>query len=64
MAVAMLLEKRQAYLTGEGDVDDKDSIASGNALQNSLPVFQGLLMKFLDNDAPVLGMNDYLKCAR
>lgn len=59
MAVAMLLEKRQAHLTGEsGDCDDKDSISSGNAMQNSLPVFQGLLMKFLDNDAPVLGKHN------
>lgn len=56
MAVAMLLEKRQAHLTGDnGDGDDKDSVSSGNAIQNSLPIFQGLLMKFLDNDAPVLG---------
>ena len=57
MAVAMLLEKRQAHLTGEGgDCDDKDSISSGNVVQNSLPIFQGLLMKFLDNDAPILGL--------
>lgn len=57
MAVAMLLEKRQAHLTGDnGDNDDKDSVSSGNAIQNSLPIFQGLLMKFLDNDAPILGL--------
>lgn len=58
MAVAMLLEKRQAHLTGDnGENDDKDSVSSGNVIQNSLPIFQGLLMKFLDNDAPVLEEN-------
>lgn len=52
----MLLEKRQSHLTGDnGDCDDRDSISSGNVMQNSVPIFQGLLMKFLDNDAPVLG---------
>lgn len=59
MAVALLLEKRQANLTGDNgdndDNDDKDSVSSGNVTPNSLPVFQGLLLKFLDNDAPILG---------
>lgn len=60
MAVAKLLEKRQQEIlnitnhsneTDQGD--DKDSTAS---LPAGLPIFQPLLMKFLDNDAPVLGM--------
>lgn len=61
MAVAKLLEKRQAEVTsgggnGESDPgDDKDSTAS---TPPGLPVFQPLLMKFLDYDAPILGMFD------
>lgn len=53
MAVAKLLEKRQSEATGEsGDAcDDKDSVCSNG---NGPPVFQQLLMKFLDCDAPVL----------
>lgn len=55
MAVAKLLEKRQAELTGNdcdnGD-NDKESTVS---IPPGLPVFQSLLMKFLDYDAPVLG---------
>lgn len=58
MAVAKLLEKRQAEVTsgtgnGESDTgDDKDSVAS---VPTGLPIFQSLLMRFLDFDAPVLG---------
>lgn len=54
MAVAKLLEKRQAEVTGnESDAsDDKDSVAS---VPTGLPIFQSLLMKFLDYDAPVIG---------
>ncbi|CAG5095064.1 Similar to kto: Mediator of RNA polymerase II transcription subunit 12 (Drosophila melanogaster) [Cotesia congregata] len=53
MAVAKLLEKRQAEVTGESnDNDDKDSICS-NGTPPSLPIFQPLLMKFLDTDAPI-----------
>lgn len=58
MAVAKLLEKRQAEVTsgagnGESDTgDDKDSAAS---VPSGLPIFQALLMRFLDFDAPVLG---------
>lgn len=34
--------------------EDKDSIASGAGLIGGLPVFQSVLMHFLDHDAPVL----------
>lgn len=54
MAVAKLLEKRQSEATGEtNDNDDKDSTCS-NGSPPVLPIFQSLLMKFLDMDAPVL----------
>lgn len=54
MAVAKLLEKRQSEVTGENnDNDDKDSVCS-NGNPPILPIFQPLLMKFLDVDAPVL----------
>jgi len=64
MAVARLLDKRQAEITGResdssvevvpgGPSEDKDSIVSTPA---TLPLFQPLLMNFLDHDAPVLGM--------
>ncbi|KAL6442397.1 hypothetical protein ACFW04_002558 [Cataglyphis niger] len=54
MAVAKLLEKRQSEATGEtNDNDDKDSTCS-NGSPPVLPIFQPLLMKFLDVDAPVL----------
>lgn len=54
MAVAKLLEKRQSEATGEtNDNDDKDSMCS-NGSPPVLPIFQPLLMKFLDVDAPVL----------
>lgn len=59
MAVAKLLEKRQAEVTSGGGNsesdpgDDKDSTAS---TPPGLPVFQPLLMRFLDYDAPILGM--------
>lgn len=63
MAVARLLDKRQAEITGResdssvevapgGPSEDKDSIVSTPA---TLPLFQPLLMHFLDHDAPVLG---------
>lgn len=54
MAVAKLLEKRQGEATGEtNDNDDKDSVCS-NGTPPGLPIFQPLLMKFLDSDAPIL----------
>lgn len=58
MAVAKLLEKRQAEVCcsePDNPGDDKDSTSSLTGAPNGLPVFQPLLMKFLDNDAPVLG---------
>ncbi|XP_014240194.1 mediator of RNA polymerase II transcription subunit 12 isoform X2 [Cimex lectularius] len=54
IAVAKLLERRnnQIQQGQETDVtDDKDSV---NSATPGLPVFQSLLMKYLDNDAPVL----------
>lgn len=69
MAVARLLDKRQAEITGResdssaevvpgGPSEDKDSIVSTPA---TLPLFQPLLMSFLDHDAPVLGINNINK---
>lgn len=56
MAVAKLLEKRQSDLLASSDEnspsDDKDSVTSG---PTGPPIFQSLLMKFLDKDAPILG---------
>ena len=55
MAVAKLLEKRQMEASGENnDSDDKDSVCSNGNGPLALPIFQPLLMKFLDVDAPVL----------
>lgn len=42
---------------GNNPNDDKDSIASGAGLIDGLPVFQSVLMHFLDHDAPVLDEN-------
>lgn len=67
--MAILLDKRQIEVTtpspednnGNGNNnnpnDDKDSIASGAGLIGGLPVFQSVLMNFLDHDAPVLDEN-------
>ncbi|PNF33035.1 hypothetical protein B7P43_G16367 [Cryptotermes secundus] len=59
MAVAKLLEKRQSDLmSGEADAaDEKDSVSSANGAPTGVPVFQPLLMRFLDNDAPILEDN-------
>lgn len=68
MAVARILDKRQAEITGResdssveivpgGPSEDKDSIVSTPA---TLPLFQPLLMNFLDHDAPVLGMDSLI----
>lgn len=60
MVVASLLDKRQIDVTStpadqqSSDKDDKDSLASGAGLIDGLPVFQHVLMHFLDHDAPVL----------
>lgn len=62
MAVAWLLDKRQSEVTTSVDndaanVDDKESIGSANGCGGSIPVFQSILMAFLDNDAPVIEEN-------
>jgi mediator of RNA polymerase II transcription subunit 12 len=45
-------------MSGEADAaDEKDSVSSANGAPTGLPVFQPLLMRFLDNDAPILGEN-------
>jgi mediator of RNA polymerase II transcription subunit 12 len=64
MAVARLLERRQtdlAQASENNDVpDEKDSAASSNGgPPPGLPMFQGLLMQFLDMEAPILGKAQY-----
>lgn len=60
MVVAILLDKRQIDVTStpadqqSSDKEDKDSLASGAGLIDGLPVFQHVLMHFLDHDAPIL----------
>uniref|UniRef100_A0A8C5S5V4 Mediator complex subunit 12 n=1 Tax=Laticauda laticaudata TaxID=8630 RepID=A0A8C5S5V4_LATLA len=59
MVVAKLLEKRQSEIEAErcGDsevVDEKGSISSGSLSAASAPVFQEVLMQFLDSQAPML----------
>ncbi|NXD14568.1 MD12L protein, partial [Nothocercus nigrocapillus] len=59
MAVARLLEKRQAEVEAErcGDseaLDEKESLSSASLAGSSLPVFQNILLRFLDTQAPSL----------
>ncbi|KAJ0181317.1 hypothetical protein K1T71_003402 [Dendrolimus kikuchii] len=60
LAAAALLDRRQHQLTHHhhehhnNGSDDKESISSGTGLFSGPPVFQNLLLRFLDNDAPVL----------
>uniref|UniRef100_A0A670YDN4 Mediator complex subunit 12L n=1 Tax=Pseudonaja textilis TaxID=8673 RepID=A0A670YDN4_PSETE len=59
MAVAKLLEKRQTEIEAErcGEVeimDEKESISSASFAGSSLPVFQNVLLRFLDTQAPSL----------
>uniref|UniRef100_A0A8U7MLX7 Mediator complex subunit 12L n=1 Tax=Corvus moneduloides TaxID=1196302 RepID=A0A8U7MLX7_CORMO len=59
MAVARLLEKRQAEIEaekcGESEVlDEKESLSSASLTGSSLPVFQNVLLRFLDTQAPSL----------
>ncbi|NWT84489.1 MD12L protein, partial [Lanius ludovicianus] len=59
MAVARLLEKRQAEIEaekcGESEVlDEKESLSSASLIGSSLPVFQNVLLRFLDTQAPSL----------
>ncbi|KAJ8916222.1 hypothetical protein NQ315_016361 [Exocentrus adspersus] len=60
LAVAALLDRRQSDATSIADQeaapgDDKDSNSS---VPGGPPMFQSLLMKFLDNDAPVPAPDD------
>lgn len=67
MAVAWLLDKRQSEVTASTDNDgmmsssnpndDKESIGSANCLGGSIPIFQTILMNFLDHDAPIIEEN-------
>lgn len=64
MAVARLLERRQTDLAQASEnnevPDEKDSAASSNGgPPPGLPMFQGLLMQFLDMEAPILGKAQY-----
>ncbi|EHB15208.1 Mediator of RNA polymerase II transcription subunit 12-like protein [Heterocephalus glaber] len=59
MAVAKLLEKRQAEIEaercGESEVlDEKESISSASLAGSGLPIFQNVLLRFLDTQAPSL----------
>lgn len=59
MVVAKLLEKRQleieAERCSESEVlDEKESISSASLPGSSLPVFQNVLLRFLDSQAPSL----------
>ncbi|KFM81956.1 Mediator of RNA polymerase II transcription subunit 12, partial [Stegodyphus mimosarum] len=59
LVVAKLLEKRQSELTtekfGEADTaDEKDSQDSTSVLPLGLPLYQNLLVNFLDTQAPVI----------
>lgn len=60
LAVAALLDRRQSDSNTPGDQeaapgDDKDSNSS---VPGGPPMFQSLLMKFLDTDAPVPAPDD------
>ncbi|KAH8042864.1 hypothetical protein HPB51_026129 [Rhipicephalus microplus] len=68
LVVARLLEKRQNELNiekyNDADlVDEKDSQDSGMA-PTGLPIFQSLLVNFLDMEAPVLGLLLSADCYR
>ncbi|XP_063772126.1 mediator of RNA polymerase II transcription subunit 12-like protein isoform X2 [Pseudophryne corroboree] len=59
MVVAKLLEKRQLEVEAErcSDLevmDEKESISSGSLAGSSLPIFQNVLLRFLDSQAPSL----------
>lgn len=65
-----MLDKRQIEVTSVVDIDpqqnsnapdEKDSINSGVGLIGGLPVFQSVLMDFLDRDAPVLDENSTIQ---
>uniref|UniRef100_A0AAY4DLP5 Mediator complex subunit Med12 LCEWAV-domain domain-containing protein n=1 Tax=Denticeps clupeoides TaxID=299321 RepID=A0AAY4DLP5_9TELE len=59
VVVAKLLEKRQTEIEaercGESEVvDEKGSVSSGSLSSATLPVFQDVLLQFLDTQAPML----------
>ncbi|XP_075058071.1 mediator of RNA polymerase II transcription subunit 12-like protein isoform X2 [Mixophyes fleayi] len=59
MVVAKLLEKRQLEIEtercSESEVlDEKESISSASLAGSSLPIFQNVLLRFLDSQAPSL----------
>ncbi|XP_068136917.1 mediator of RNA polymerase II transcription subunit 12-like protein isoform X2 [Hyperolius riggenbachi] len=59
MVVAKLLEKRQLEIEvercSESEVlDEKESISSASLPGSSLPIFQNVLLRFLDSQAPCL----------
>uniref|UniRef100_A0A671R980 Mediator of RNA polymerase II transcription subunit 12-like n=1 Tax=Sinocyclocheilus anshuiensis TaxID=1608454 RepID=A0A671R980_9TELE len=61
MVVSKLLEKRQTEIEaercGESEVvDEKGSVSSGSLSAATLPVFQDVLLQFLDTQAPVLNL--------
>lgn len=63
MAVAWLLDKRQSEATvnesegGNNGENDRDSSGSGACLNGGVPIFQNILMNFLDTDAPIVEDN-------
>ncbi|KAM4693939.1 mediator of RNA polymerase II transcription subunit 12-like protein isoform 2-T2 [Discoglossus pictus] len=68
MVVAKLLEKRQMEIEAERcseseALDEKESISSASLAGSSLPIFQSVLLRFLDSQAPSLSdpNNDYEK---
>ncbi|XP_069583601.1 mediator of RNA polymerase II transcription subunit 12-like protein [Ranitomeya imitator] len=59
MVVAKLLEKRQLEIVAERCsesevLDEKESLSSTSRAGSSLPIFQGILLRFLDAQAPFL----------
>lgn len=59
LAVAALLDRRQSDISSSTDqdtiIDDRDSSSS---MPGGPPMFQSLLMKFLDTDAPIPSLDD------
>uniref|UniRef100_A0A671R9G5 Mediator of RNA polymerase II transcription subunit 12-like n=1 Tax=Sinocyclocheilus anshuiensis TaxID=1608454 RepID=A0A671R9G5_9TELE len=66
MVVSKLLEKRQTEIEaercGESEVvDEKGSVSSGSLSAATLPVFQDVLLQFLDTQAPDTGMSESME---
>lgn len=63
MAVAWLLDKHSTEVmisdseNGASGDGDRDSNGSGGCFNGGSPIFQNILMAFLDNDAPILEDN-------